>query len=228
MAWRPTQYLIEGELENRTAGKVTGWLRFVGMQKKVTFDLAGDFHRDIRGAAIRVTGPGLEAEPDLDEPDMSGFCSHQIGEAGDITAGLPPFDYGQDPYIEWYSQNGRVVLEPVRESVRVLGTPIPYNKIKPIDRTRQDGLITVWMAELAQQFNVPAFATKLPVEQGDGAFTHWIQLPGGKVIGEAEPLTPVIDDMLPVRARIFNLNNVVVIGVVSRSQLKPKENTSIT
>ena len=53
MAWRPTQYLIEGELDNTQPGKVTGWMRFAGLKQLVTFDLSGNFHRDIRGAKIR-------------------------------------------------------------------------------------------------------------------------------------------------------------------------------
>ncbi len=28
MAWRPTEYLLEGELDNTTPGKVTGWMQF--------------------------------------------------------------------------------------------------------------------------------------------------------------------------------------------------------
>jgi hypothetical protein len=34
MAWRPTEYLIEGELDNTTPGKVTGWMRFAGMKDR--------------------------------------------------------------------------------------------------------------------------------------------------------------------------------------------------
>src|SRR5690242_11089716 len=52
MAWRPYANLIDGELDNRTPGKVTGWMCFYRRGKRplrVTFDLAGDFHEDIRG-----------------------------------------------------------------------------------------------------------------------------------------------------------------------------------
>ena len=56
MAWRPSGYLIEGELDNTKRGKVTGWMRFVGLSRNVTFDLKGDFHRDIRGTRIRFKG----------------------------------------------------------------------------------------------------------------------------------------------------------------------------
>src|SRR2546429_262079 len=56
MAWRPYENLIDGELDNRIPGKVTGWMLFYRANKKplrATFDLAGDFHDDIRGKVIR-------------------------------------------------------------------------------------------------------------------------------------------------------------------------------
>ena len=34
MAWRPSEYLIDGELDNTNPGKVTGWMRFAGMRRK--------------------------------------------------------------------------------------------------------------------------------------------------------------------------------------------------
>ena len=84
MAWRPTRYLIDGELDNTQPGKVTGWMRFAGMQDVVKLELSGDFHRDIRGAAIRLTGQARETGA---TQFMEGFCSRQPGQAGDITAG---------------------------------------------------------------------------------------------------------------------------------------------
>jgi len=32
MAWRPTQYVQEGELDNSCPKKVTGWIKFAGMK----------------------------------------------------------------------------------------------------------------------------------------------------------------------------------------------------
>ena len=46
------------KLDNTIPGKVTGWMQFAGMDKVVTFDLVGDFHRDIRGAKIHFVGQG--------------------------------------------------------------------------------------------------------------------------------------------------------------------------
>ena len=56
MAWRPYENLIGGKLDNRTPGKITGWLQFYRDGKsplKVRLDIAGDFHEDIRGEVIR-------------------------------------------------------------------------------------------------------------------------------------------------------------------------------
>jgi len=92
MAWRPYENLIDGELDNRTPGKVTGWIRFVRNEQpplRVTFDLEGDFHEDIRGTVIRLSNP-YPSDRYLDGGTyMEGFTPVQTGTAGDITAGLP-------------------------------------------------------------------------------------------------------------------------------------------
>lgn len=168
MAWRPYENLIDGELDNRTLGKVTGWMRFFRRGKnplRVTFDLAGDFHEDIRGKVIRLKNPTPadrhEVQLDREGTYMEGFAPVQRGTVGDITAGIPLgpwtealaqklmaqneafwdenritglereerrreyaeryrkhieagelyYPYVSYPYIEWYSDNGRVVLE---------------------------------------------------------------------------------------------------------------------
>ncbi|MCY2928035.1 MAG: hypothetical protein NTV86_00795 [Planctomycetota bacterium] len=97
MAWRPTHVLLEGELDNTTPGKVTGWMQFAGMTNNVTFDLRGDFHRDIRGARIHLAGEGRPDDPGA-AGYMEGFAQHQTGNVGDITAGLSPKDYVAYPY----------------------------------------------------------------------------------------------------------------------------------
>ena len=165
MAWRPYANLIDGELDNRVPGKVTGSMRFFRNGKPpldVSFDLAGDFHEDIRGKMIRLRNPKPSDEcQDGEGTYMDGFARVQRGTVGDITAGLPLgpwtsaiaeklmaqneifwddaglgqaerksrrrecaeryrahisagdlfYPYIPYPYIEWYSDNGRVVLE---------------------------------------------------------------------------------------------------------------------
>jgi hypothetical protein len=94
MAWRPYQNLINGELDNTTPGKVTGFIRFFREGNKplrVSLDLSGDFHEDIRGKIIRLKNSepsdknrALEREGTY----MKGFAPIQRGKVGDITAGL--------------------------------------------------------------------------------------------------------------------------------------------
>src|SRR5690242_612635 len=94
MAWRPYENLIDGELSNRVPGKVTGWMRFFrrgAKPLKVTFDLEGDFHDDIRGADIILSNPRPSEHSSLERAGtyMKGFAPTQRGTVGDITAGLP-------------------------------------------------------------------------------------------------------------------------------------------
>jgi hypothetical protein len=94
MAWRPYENLINGELDNRTPGKVIGWMRFFrsGQRSlKVRFDLTGDFHEDIRGKVLRLSSPSPKDRNgtlDRDGTYMKGFGSVRRGEVGDITAGI--------------------------------------------------------------------------------------------------------------------------------------------
>jgi hypothetical protein len=174
MAWRPYENLMDGELDNTTPGKVTGRMRFFRNGKpplRVTFDLAGDFHEDIRGALIRLSNPNpSDRNIDTKGSYMDGMARVQRGTVGDITAGIslgpwtetlaekllaqnelvwdengiqgsereerrqeyatsyrehikagdryyPYVDY---PYIEWYSENGRVVLELDPSQVKIV------------------------------------------------------------------------------------------------------------
>jgi len=155
MAWRPTEYLIEGELDNRNPGKVTGWMKFAGIQKNVTFDLEGNFHRDIRGAKVRLRGDGESANAEEAEKYMEGFAQHQTGSVGDMTAGREPVDYVSYPYWEWYAQNGRVVVELEPDQVEILTQPIPACESDPLDRKKQAENMAGFLCEIASACGIP-------------------------------------------------------------------------
>jgi hypothetical protein len=157
MAIRISAYLIEGELDNTHLGKVSGWMQFAGMSEKMTFDLKGEFHRDIRGAKIHFTGDASETDPPAEaQSEMEGIDVHQTGKVGDITAGRPPVDYVNYPYIEWYSdQNGRVVIELEPVQVEVIGTPIPACESEPISRDQQKQNMAEFLGDLAAEVNLP-------------------------------------------------------------------------
>lgn len=154
MAWRPYEQLVEGELDNTVPGKVTGWIRFVGMKEVVRLDLVGDFHRDIRGAKIFLSGCARDDEKAVRY--MEGFSPIQTGEAGDITAGLPPQDYVDYPYIEWYTEeNGRVVLELEPEQLEIVGRPIPACESDPVSREEQDSKMGRFLSGMARELHLP-------------------------------------------------------------------------
>lgn len=155
MAWRPTKYLLEGELDNTILSKVTGWMRFTGLKEKVLFKLEGNFHRDIRGTKIHLSGDGCEHDEKA-QKYMQGFSLNQTGKVGDITAGLPPRDYVHYPYIEWYGdENGRVVLELEPDQIRVIGTPIPACESDPLSRTEQIGNMVEFLKGIARELGAP-------------------------------------------------------------------------
>ena len=158
MAWRPTSCLQEGELDNTCPDKVTGWMKFAGLKEKATFYLEGNFHRDIRGAKIHFTGDASEGDfPEDAETYMEGFALTQSGKAGDITAGLPPHDYGSSPYIEWFgNENGRVVIELEPVQLEVIGRPIPAMESDPIDRKQQAENMAGFLCGLAEAVGIPS------------------------------------------------------------------------
>jgi len=159
MAWRPNDYFVEGVLDNTEPGKVTGWMKFVEKNEKVVFDLEGNFHRDIRGAEVKLHGDGESTEPYEAARYMEGFALTQIGKVGDMTAGLPPYDYTPQgsAYFEWYSEdNGRVVIELETDQVELLTRPIPACESEPIDRKEQAQNMADFLCGLASEMGIPA------------------------------------------------------------------------
>jgi len=156
MAWRPNEQFIEGILDNTIQGKVTGWMRFAGMKEKVVFNLEGDFHRDIRGAKVKLRGNGESANTGESAKRMEGFSTLQKGNVGDMTAGLPPYDYSNSPYFEHYSEdNGRVVLEFEPDQVEILTPPIPACESDPIDRKKQAENMANFLCGIAGACGIP-------------------------------------------------------------------------
>jgi hypothetical protein len=221
MAWRPTEYLLEGELDNTEPGKVTGWMRFAGKEGKVIFDLEGNFHRDIRGAKIRLTGDGDETDEAKDF--MADFSALQTGEVGDMTAGLPPADYVRgEAYIEWYSkENGRVVLELAQDQVQVIGRPIPACESDPISREEQTRKMAEFLAGVSQATGAVAIAP-LPGIVSDPRFTHWVVV-DGTIAGEAHSVEPLGDGDSLAHIRLFSMPENEEYGYIETAHLRQKD-----
>jgi hypothetical protein len=212
---------LEGELDNTTPGTVTGWMRFAGMSKKVIFDLQGNFHRDIRGAKIHLTGDGQAGDSEASRY-MASFSPHQTGETGDITAGLPPADYVVGScYVEWYSEeNGRVVIELSQDQVKVIGRPIPACESDPISREDQARKMAGFLAGLSQAAGVVAVAPAQSLVS-DPAFTHWVVV-DGKIAGEAHSVEPGENRQSFAFVRLFNMPEGAEYGYIETAYLRSK------
>jgi hypothetical protein len=174
--WQP-HHLINGYLDNRTPGKVTGWLSFERHHQRwrdriftVALDLEGDLHEDLRGTRVWLIPDDYSGE-DTGGANctLEGLSAVQRGLVGDLTGGLslgfwtedvscavaalhelrwgklglseheraarrrkllaehdrliaakePFYPAGRVPYLEFYSQDGRVVLTPEPEAIHV-------------------------------------------------------------------------------------------------------------
>jgi len=156
MAWRPNEQFIEGVLDNTVPGKVTGWMRFAGMNDKVVFDLEGNFHRDIRGAKVRLRGDGESANTEESAKYMEGFSKLQKGNVGDMTAGREPADYVNYGYFEWYGDdNGRIVIELEPDQVELLTQPIPACESDPLSRKNQAENMAGFLCGIAAACGIP-------------------------------------------------------------------------
>ena len=156
MAWRPNEQFIEGVLDNTVPGKVTGWMKFIGKDENVVFNLEGNFHRDIRGAKVRLRGDGESANTEESTKYMESFSTVQKGNVGDMTAGREPADYVNYGYFEWYSDdNGRVVIELEPDQVEILTPPIPACESDPLDRKKQAENMANFLCGIAAAYNIP-------------------------------------------------------------------------
>lgn len=199
-------------------------MKFAGLNKNVTFDLEGNFHRDIRGAKIRFRGDG-----DADDAEaasyMEGFALRQTGKVGDMTAGRPPADYTDYPYIEWYGDNnGRVVLELSPEQVDVIGQPIPACESDPVSRESQAENMAGFLTSIACAMGGPAIADGGgdPIIS-DPSFTHWV-VELGKIVGEAHSVKPADHGMSFAYVRLFRMADMAEHGYIATSQLRAKNN----
>ena len=142
MAWRPSDWVLDGELDNTTPGWTVGWIRLQGRDEPLQLKLAGNCHPDLAGWKFRIvrTDPIPEW---VGAMDYSGIATDQSGSIGDVTADQmlrhyecscdefvqrlhvgnpPPTTLRKSLYLEWFSnRNGRVVIQCTRLAVERQG-----------------------------------------------------------------------------------------------------------
>ena len=139
MAWRIGEFVLRGEIDNRTRDQVTGRIWFAGQSEPVVLELTGNCWRDLAGRRLEFTNPQPKPR------DFGNFGAVQKGAVGDITASrkvkvpeIPmdqigeyyaakkpwPWHWGNSLYLEWFSEcNGRMVIEATDYELKICGEP---------------------------------------------------------------------------------------------------------
>lgn len=140
MAYRLESYVLRGEIRNSNRNSVSGWLEVLRASEDgegtapeprlVRLSLVGNLQGELAGREFRFE----VREKDLPNPRPvleEAFYDDQIGTVGDSVYRMvrvplipieefymarkrgetPPEEQRASLYLEWYSQNGRVVLE---------------------------------------------------------------------------------------------------------------------
>lgn len=137
MAYRLGEYVVYGELHNKRNYSTFGMIVLrgpsPGRETVVRLDLTGNCDRDLQGKTFRFWPAREPADaPVFSMQENKGFQHRQIGPTGTMTAQgwvrmipcspeefvrraalgePPPSQWTRRLYIEWCSQNGRVVVE---------------------------------------------------------------------------------------------------------------------
>ncbi|MBP87085.1 MAG: hypothetical protein CMJ64_10275 [Planctomycetaceae bacterium] len=156
MAWRIGDHVVSGELWNTRRNSVNGWLEFAP-DEGIRLELTGNFEGELAGKHFRFKVPPSEAPTDEDDSrlNLNDLEVMQSGGVGDVLLrivkiprgsikefylrskmGEPtPVDEKPCLYLEWYSQNGRVVAEivdPQLEFVTEDDEPAPVVEPEPL------------------------------------------------------------------------------------------------
>ncbi len=130
MACRLDDYVVSGEIFNTTNYSVHGWLELRGWNHPLLLQLTGNCSPDLAGWHIRFEASRSPIGVDAGLDDVDDLASQQVGPTGRMTmlrlAGAEEGCVREAPssncparrssakmylYLEWFSQNGRVVLE---------------------------------------------------------------------------------------------------------------------
>lgn len=137
MALTLSDLVVCGELIATRHYGVHGWIGLRGAERPISLQLTGNPDPDLAGRHIRFEARPAslseEEQPDADQStDLTNFAWQQIGPTGTMTAARmvrvadcpsaelyhrarvgepPPTEWKRSLYLEWFGQNGRVVVE---------------------------------------------------------------------------------------------------------------------
>lgn len=171
MALRIGDYVYSGELRNTRRNGVFGWIEFAP-DYGVRIELTGNFSGELEGKRIRFQVPRRQQEDFSDPPELPDevetLADRQIGVIGDVvrrTVKVPtvPIDEflslsKEDQqthveekeclYLEWFSQNGRVVAEIVEPQLAVVDSEDTESELDDNSGPAEDGQFALGVTEI--------------------------------------------------------------------------------
>ncbi|EDY16408.1 hypothetical protein CfE428DRAFT_6027 [Chthoniobacter flavus Ellin428] len=205
MAFRLDDLVIAGVFYNTRPFCVHGRLLLRGEETPILVELTGIPAEDLRGRGFEFEVPRNDRPAtDDDRARVAQFRNQQIGAVGTMTAALkrktvdgstdelnrrseqgepPPVRWCRCLYLEWFSQNGRVVVELAEPRMRFVhdheapsspaageggtGSGAPESVASPESESE-----TAWTVEEIDSFDLPdvdgEFSEEAPEEEGYG------------------------------------------------------------
>lgn len=133
MAFRFDDLVETGEIDCTRRYAIHGWIKLRGHEAPLRLQLTGRPGPDLQGRRFRFESRQQTVDPDASTDALEGIIWEQIGPPGDFTAShrvrivddpirelLQKADLNDEPpeiewkrclYLEWFSQNGRVVVQ---------------------------------------------------------------------------------------------------------------------
>jgi len=221
MAFRIGEHIVAGRLDNSQRHSVHGVLVF-GEHRQVNLSLVGDLAGDLAGKVIEFEVPRNQPVDDATyEEYLKELQLHQVGAAGDIHLKIarvprcsisdfvrrsklgeqPPLDDLPCLYMEWYSQNGRMVAEIIDPQIEEQHdddaeeeitaseiTAIPLTE--PFDEPTTPEITGVELDEFGNAHSFDASPIDNDEEDPYGLFPHDIQ----QQLGDSEEPRPWQDE----------------------------------
>ncbi len=130
MVWNLSDVVVFGEIINTRANSVHGYLAFRDRDQPVLVQLTGNCGPELAGRHLRFeVRPG--SQPAQYQFDFGRFAMQQVGPTGKMTIEhVAQTDPGADAppprlYLEWFSQNGRVIIDLVDPILEFIEGDLP-------------------------------------------------------------------------------------------------------
>ena len=119
-----TTACLAGEIDNTTNNRIDGWLRLRGTLAPVILEITGNCASTLQGQRILFEHPE-SSDSLVNGTDLTGLSFHQVGAAGNVSWVAEKGEQCGRLMLEWYGQNGHMVIEWPAVSVQFKEPHVP-------------------------------------------------------------------------------------------------------